>query len=1309
MRIRNAYLSNPPTACGSHDYGETEDYMITVIALSPCTTPTAQPTTLVLTQPSNGTISGSFTAASPAPTNYLVVYNTTGTAPSPSNTTTYTVGGTIGAGNIVADIDTNTTFSVTGLNALTQYYFFVFSYNTNCSGGPLYLTTSPLTANATTPFFYCTANNPTNTTYYISGVTTTGGVTNFANTGTTFSTGGYFNYSGTYSVSQYQGSGFSITATHPSSTYGYSVWVDWNNDGDFVDTGENVLSTGYLSSPASVGTVTIPVATPAGSYRMRIRNAYLSNPPTACGSHDYGETEDYIITCLGPLPCAGYATNIYANATTSTTATISWTAASPVPANGYQYYYSTSNVAPTVSTIPSGSIAAGILTANLTGLSPSTTYYVWVRSNCGGGLGQGAWNGPVSFYLPICTLGNGTGISPLGCPNVVSGGIGLSGADPASMNCTSIGCVDLEATYLQLGQTTSYTVQSIAYAPPYQFGCLDNPVSVNADDVWSPVVNLPFNFCFYGTSYNSCLIGSNGILSFNTTNASGPTGYSFSNNLPSTTGALFANTIYGVYHDIDPSIGGEVGWELITLNSGCRALIASWSNVPMFSDNTILYTGMMVLYENTNIIEVYIKEKNIDNNNISPWNGGNAIVGLQNATGTSAVVAPGRNGLDTNWTVTNEAWRFVPSGTSITSLKWYQGSGTTGTVLGTTDTINVCPTSTTTYTAEVTYTLCNGTTLKETDETTVTINGSKVWDGSTDTDWNKDDNWTPVGIPNSSDCVIIPVTANNPIISATSVGGGLAGTLSVYNNATLTINSNNSLTVTDWVNVQTNGTFLINNSSSLVQINNVSNTGNIVYKRDASIRRLDYVYWSSPVANFNVNNIASPLTSGGIYKWNTTVANTNGGQGNWQSAAGNTMIAAKGYIARGPSSFSSTINSTLNGSFTGIPNNGTITFPIERGTDINTAYHVGINGTEITNFSDNWNLTGNPYPSAIRGSQFLFDNRTKIEGNIKLWTHGTLPDNISSPFYGTFIYNYSPGDYLTYNFTGTSCCPAANADLFIGAGQGFFVQMVDGAQSIGVENITFNNNLRSATYSNSTFYKLTNSTTSSTSTIDINNIERNRIWLDIINSNNQSDRTLFGYIENATMGRDSFYDCLAQNTGGTLIYSLIDDTKFTIQGRALPFDVNDEVPIGINIPTQGNYTIAIAGIDGLFNNQNIYLKDNLLNITYDIKVNPYQFTSPAGEINDRFKIIYIDNALGNPGHSFENNIKVIVNNEVTVNSSNLQMESIVVYNVLGQKLGTYSNIYSNQFMLSNLNKNNTTLLLKIKLQTGEIVIKKIIY
>jgi hypothetical protein len=180
--------------------------------------------------------------------------------------------------------------------------------------------------------------------------------------------------------------------------------------------------------------------------------------------------------------------------------------------------------------------------------------------------------------------------------------------------------------------------------------------------------------------------------------------------------------------------------------------------------------------------------------------------------------------------------------------------------VGTTQTINVCPTTTTTYTAEVSYTLCTGGTLKETDQTTVTVNNSKTWNGSVSTDWNTANNWTPVGIPTLADCVVIPITARNPIISGTSYNG-LAGTLSVLNGAALTINSTNSVTVNNWVNVGATGNFTIENSASLIQINNAVNTGNIVYKRNAAnVKALDYVYWSSPVASFSVNNITAPLT-----------------------------------------------------------------------------------------------------------------------------------------------------------------------------------------------------------------------------------------------------------------------------------------------------------------------------------------------------------------------------------------------------------------------------------------------------------------
>ncbi len=909
--------------------------------------------------------------------------------------------------------------------------------------------------------------------------------------------------------------------------------------------------------------------------------------------------------------------------------------------------------------------------------------------------------GNVSFIINCpCNFGNGTGTTSLACPDVISGGLGLNGADPFPIDCnTTSSCVDIEAIYTPIAQTTSYSVSSIPYSPPYQIGCLQNPVSVNVDDVWSPVVNLPFDFCFYGNNFNQCLIGSNGVLTFDLTNNT-PGGYStwsFNNNLPNNT--LFMNTIFGVYHDIDPSKGGSVGYELITLNTGCRALVVSWHKVPMFSStcNSILYSGMMVLYENTNVIEIYIQEKNV----CSSWNSGNAIVGLQNGNGSQAIVAPGRNGLDTDWTVVNEAWRFTPTGAPLTTVTWFEGSGTSGPIVGNTDVISVCPTSTTVYTAQVIYQLCTGNTLIETAETTVTVLGDKTWNGSIDTDWDKPNNWTPAGIPYLTDCVIIPVTPNDPIISGTNYHG-MAGTLTIYNGATLTVNSNNMITVTDWVNVNTGGTFIINNNSSLVQVNNVTNTGNIIYRRNTNIRRLDYVYWSSPVAGFIVNNISSPIAPGPIYTWHPTVANPNGGQGNWQAAGGSTMLPGRGYIVRGPNSFTNT-PATLFGSFTGVPNNGPYTVPISRGS-IQTSF-TGANGTSITNLSDNNNLLGNPYPSSIRASQFLFDNRTKIEGNVKLWTHGNLPAIISSPFYDTYTYNYSPGDYLTYNFTGTSCCPTMGADLFIGAGQGFFIQMLDGPAASDV--ISFGNHLRSASYDNSLFYRHANQETSVEQLIPS---EKSRFWLDIINVQNTSDRTLVGYVEGATMEKDNFFDSSIAITNNLSVFSIIDDLKLNIQGRALPFNTLDEVPIGFHAPSAGNYTIAIAAVDGLFIDQDILLEDLYLNSVHDLKQSPYTFQTINGTFIDRFKIIYeTSSTLSNPTFSIENIIRVITNENVVVSSSIENIESIQVFNVLGQMIHQSRNINSKLVELSQLQRNNTTLLLKIKLTDGTTSIEKVIY
>ena len=888
-----------------------------------------------------------------------------------------------------------------------------------------------------------------------------------------------------------------------------------------------------------------------------------------------------------------------------------------------------------------------------------------------------------------------------GCPNVVSGGLGLNGADPVTITCVSASsCVDLEATYLDLGDTTSYIVEPIAYNPPFAFSGLANPVSVNTDDVWSPIVPLPFDFCFYGNTYNQCVIGSNGILSFNTSLAGNSSGYSFDSNIPiSGDTVLRENSIFGVFHDINPGVGTlkEVGWELITLPTGCRALVASWSNVPMFDENAILYTGMMVLYENSNIIEVYIKEKNIDNFGAGTWNDGNAIVGIQNATGTLASVAPGRNGLDANWTATNEAWRFVPNGTSIASIKWHEGSGVTGPVVGTTDVISVCPTNTTIYTAEITYTLCDGRTIKELDETTVTVNKDKIWNGSVDTNWNTGNNWTPTGVPTAAQSVAIPNVTNDPIIGAGA--DALACSLSIENGGVLTINSGRNMVVTNAVTVAAGGTFNVRNSANLVQINNASiNSGNINMERVTNVRLQDYSYWSSPVNSFPVTSI-SPLTpSGNIFKWGTTTANANGGQGTWVNTT-ESMIPTKGYIVRAPNGFTNGSTSPLTANFIGVPNNGIFSPTIFRGTDFT---GIGTQGITRTITDDNWNLIGNPYPSALGVNQFLtFPANNTIVGGIRIWTHGQLPTNAVDPFYQNYTTNYFPNDYITINLTGATSGPG---DYKIGSGQGFMVLMNTGAA--GSSTVTFNNAMRSASFANNQFYR------SSSASNTTETVEQNRIWLDLVTPTGSVNRMLVGYVTNATQAEDFLYDSFTDYKPSQNFYSLIGNDPMAIQGRALPFDVNDRVNLGVTIPQNGTYTIAINALDGLFEttNQNIYIEDKVTNIIHDLRQNPYSFTADAGNYPTRFVLRYTNETLGGDDLiADETNLWVISSDELSVKSTKNEIESVRVFDVLGRELAYYPKVNSYEVPLTKIQKNNIALIIQVTLSSGTIVNKKVIY
>ena len=554
---------------------------------------------------------------------------------------------------------------------------------------------------------------------------------------------------------------------------------------------------------------------------------------------------------------------------------------------------------------------------------------------------------------------------------------------------------------------------------------------------------------------------------------------------------------------------------------------------------------------------------------------------------------------------------------------------------------------------------------------------STTWDGTT---WSN-------GVPNSGMLAIIDGDYD------TALNGD-------FSCCSLIVNATNALNIraNDYVEIQynltNNGVLNVWNNGSLIQVNDSGvNTGNILYQRTAMARNLDYVYWSSPVAAFNVSNLPNSLR----YIWNTTIANTNGGQGNWVAAGGN-MVAGKGYIARASNGSATPIATTT--SFVGVPNNGVINMPILRGS-YQGADYAGTNGITITRFSDNWNLVGNPYPSSINVEDFLTLN-TNIEGAVRIWTHGTLPStSINNPFYGSYQANYTPDDYIAHNGVGTVSGPLG-FNGFMAGGQGFLVNMLDGLA--GSDNVVFNNSLRDKNYNNSQFYRTSNRENSSAN-------DKNRIWLDLINNvNNGAKRTLIGYVENATYDKDRLYDAVT-SVGTTMnLYSIIGTDKMTIQGRQLPFDSNDKVKLGYFVPTSGSYSIGIAAIDGLFTSgQNIYLEDIQLGVIHDLKQAPYSFTTNVGENNERFILRYTNETLSNEDFESDSNVLISSSDIITVHAINETIQSVQIHNVLGQLLVNEKNVSSETFEVSTLQKNKAPLIIQVTLDNGKKITKKLIY
>ncbi|WP_304140486.1 T9SS type A sorting domain-containing protein [Mesoflavibacter zeaxanthinifaciens] len=582
--------------------------------------------------------------------------------------------------------------------------------------------------------------------------------------------------------------------------------------------------------------------------------------------------------------------------------------------------------------------------------------------------------------------------------------------------------------------------------------------------------------------------------------------------------------------------------------------------------------------------------------------------------------------------------------------------------------------------------------------------------------------WSP-STPDSSTNAILTADYNTNTAGQTSFS---ACSLTLNSGIELTIAQNTYVEVNN--DVINNGRINIQNQGSFVQVEDTSvydDSGSsfpeaaVVDKETAHLENwYEYTYWSSPVANETFGNALFQSSPYRRFQFNAAnfrdsqyetfndnilingagVDDIDDNGDDWfLKSSGDIMTPGVGYAAThsissfvfGPNNYIYTFRGTLN--------NGDITVPIERN-DAETA-------------DNNWNLIGNPYPSAIDVDLFFTENNLasnptdgKLTGAIYLWSQNTAPTSTAN---GNQPLNFSNSDYATINGTmETVGGDGITPNRYIPSGQGFFV-LYDDAAASATGTVKFTNSMR-VSGNNNQFFRVSAT----------NN--PNKIWLRLTSDIGLNNQIGIGYVEGATSQNDGgFYD--AKKTGAVMnslaFYSVIpgDNNKFVIQGKATSdLNIDEVIPLGFltNIDVATIYTISIDNLEGDFlTNNPIYLKDNLTSTIHDLTASDYNFTSNVGEFNNRFEIVFNNASLDIDNEDISsNNLSIIElenDNVMFKVGHNLKIKAIEIFDTLGKVIYSFKgDNYSETFNLKKLNEN--LYIAKVTLNNGQTITKKAI-
>lgn len=227
-------------------------------------------------------------------------HNSTALSWSGSTDNTAVTGYDVYQGASILGSTSGTTYSVTGLSTSTAYSFTVKAKD---AAGNISVASNTVnvTTQASPPVTYCSSSSNDTGDERIGNVKFAN--INKASTGTA----GYEDFTSVVG-NVVKGSSYTVEVT-PYWTgmifsEGYAVYIDFNGDGDFTDSGELAWARGATTASPVSGNITIPATALTGNTRMRVIMNYNAQPSSSCGSFNYGQVEDYTLKISAPSSIA---------------------------------------------------------------------------------------------------------------------------------------------------------------------------------------------------------------------------------------------------------------------------------------------------------------------------------------------------------------------------------------------------------------------------------------------------------------------------------------------------------------------------------------------------------------------------------------------------------------------------------------------------------------------------------------------------------------------------------------------------------------------------------------------------------------------------------------------------------------------------------------------------------------------------------------------------------------------------------------------------------------------------------------------